>query len=77
MAESAFRVAELIKSRNLLESMAESRRGKERSQLPQDVKRREASLLNRLAALDEQWEIAVKSGDAAMSAYNATRQALC
>jgi len=73
MAESAFRVAELIKSRNLLESMAESRRGKERRQLPSDLKIRETSLLNRLAALDEQWETAVKSGEAAISAYNRSR----
>ncbi|HPX62152.1 MAG TPA: tetratricopeptide repeat protein [Deltaproteobacteria bacterium] len=74
--ESAFRVAELIKSRNLLESMAASRRNRGTRQLPEALGRRERSLLNRLNAMDEQWETAVRSGEAAVQAHNQAREKL-
>jgi len=75
-AESAFRVAESIKARTLLESMAEVRRATRRRVIPEEWKRKEQSLVHRLAALDGQWETAFRSGEAALKALNAKRAAL-
>ncbi len=75
-ADSAFYLAESIKARTLLESMAEVRRTTRRRIIPEEWKRKEQSLLQRLSALDEQWETAYRSGEAAVKELNGKRAAL-
>jgi len=75
-ADSAFHLAESIKARTLLESMAEVRRATRRRIIPEEWKRKEQLLLQRLSALDDQWETAYRSGEAAVKELNGKKAAL-
>jgi tetratricopeptide (TPR) repeat protein/CHAT domain-containing protein len=64
--EAAFYFAEGTKGRSLLEAMAQGARQQTRPEIPDELRQREESLLNRLAALPAQREKALKGGEAAI-----------
>ena len=64
--EAAFYFAESTKGRALLEAMAQGARQQTRTEIPAELRQREDSLLNRLAALSAQREKALKGGEAAI-----------
>ncbi|MBM4283712.1 MAG: CHAT domain-containing protein [Deltaproteobacteria bacterium] len=65
-AAAAFYFAEATKARVLLESLARTA-GKEAAvEIPAELRAREESLLNQLAALESQWEKALQGGEAAV-----------
>ena len=64
--EAAFYFAEGTKARALLEAMALGARQQTRAEIPAELRRREADLLNRLAALEVQREKAVPGGEEAL-----------
>ena len=63
---AAFYFAESTKSRVLLETLAAAARQESRIEIPAEMRQQEESLLNRLAALEAQWEKALKGGEAAV-----------
>ena len=63
---AAFYFAESTKGRALLEAMAQGARQQTRAEIPAELRQQEESLLNRLAALQTQWEKALKGGEAAI-----------
>jgi len=65
---AAFYFAESTKGRALLEAMAQGARQQSRTEIPPELRHREDSLLNRLAALQAQQEKALKGGEAAVKA---------
>jgi tetratricopeptide (TPR) repeat protein len=60
---AAFYFAESTKSRVLLETLAAAARQETRVEIPAELRQREEGLLNRLAALEAQWEKAFKGGE--------------
>jgi CHAT domain-containing protein/Tfp pilus assembly protein PilF len=65
--EAAFYFAEGTKGRALLETMAQGARQQTRAEIPAELRQREESLLNRLAALEAQQEKALKGGEEALA----------
>ena len=65
--EAAFYFAESTKGRALLEAMAQGARQQTRTEIPAELRQREESLLNQLAALSAQWEKALKGGEEALA----------
>ncbi|MFA4902508.1 MAG: tetratricopeptide repeat protein [Desulfobaccales bacterium] len=63
---AAFYFAESTKSRMLLETLAAAARRETRIEIPPELRQQEESLLNRLAALEAQWEKAFKGGELAI-----------
>ena len=63
---AAFYFAEATKGRALLETMAQAARQQTRVEIPAELRQKEESLLNQLAALEAQWEKALKGGEAAI-----------
>lgn len=63
LLSAAFYFSESTKARVLLESMAKAKRINQRFEISQELKRKEASLINQLSAIDSQWEKAYKSED--------------
>ena len=64
--DAAFFFAEGTKARALLETMAQAARQQSRAEIPAELRQREEGLLNRLAALDNQWQQASKGGEEAV-----------
>lgn len=62
----AFYFPEATKGRVLLETMAAAARQETRIEIPADLRQQEESLLNQLAALEAQWEKALKGGEEAV-----------
>ena len=65
-AAAAFYFAEATKARVLLETMAEAARKTSRVEIPRRPEEREESLQHQLAALEAQWEKALKGGEVAL-----------
>jgi len=63
---AAFYFAEATKGRVLLESLAAAARKTSRVELPEELRRREESLLNQMTALKDQWEKALQGGEIAV-----------
>jgi len=63
-ASAGFYFAESTKSRILLEAMAESARKKTRADISENLRQQEESLLHQLSSMGEQWENALKGGEA-------------
>jgi CHAT domain-containing protein/Tfp pilus assembly protein PilF len=63
---AAFYFAEATKGRVLLETMAAAARKETRVEIPAEMRQKEEKLLNQLAALEAQWEKALKGGEAAL-----------
>jgi CHAT domain-containing protein/Tfp pilus assembly protein PilF len=63
---AAFYFAEATKARVLLEAMAQSARQQTRLEIPEELRQKEASLLNQMAALELQWEKAFTGGETAL-----------
>jgi CHAT domain-containing protein/tetratricopeptide (TPR) repeat protein len=63
---AAFYFAESTKSRMLLETLAAAVRQETRIEIPAELRQQEESFLNRLAALEAQWEKAFKGGELAI-----------
>ena len=61
-----FTLPKATKGRVLLEAMAAGARQETRTEIPAELRQQEESLLNRLAALEAQWEKALKGGEAAL-----------
>ena len=73
---AAFYFAEATKGRALLESMAQAARQTTAAQLSPELRQREEALGNRLAALESQWEKALKGGEAAVKEVKAKKEHL-
>ncbi len=63
LPSSAFYFSEATKARTLLEHMAESGRRYARTELPEDMRKKEDDLLNQLSAIDKIWEDTYKKGE--------------
>jgi CHAT domain-containing protein len=63
---AAFYFAEATKGRVLLETLAGAARKESRGEIPAELRAREESLLNQLAALEAQWEKAFQGGEVAL-----------
>jgi CHAT domain-containing protein len=63
LASAAFYFAELMKARTLLEAIAESTRGYSEPTLPEGLRKKEHEILNRLSAIENNWETAYRGGE--------------
>lgn len=66
LASAAFHFSESTKARTLLEQMAQSAKKSQRIDMPEDLRQKEESLVNRLSAIENQWEDAYKKGEDAL-----------
>ncbi len=64
--EAAFYFSESTKARALLEALAQAARRQARPEIPPELQAQEESLVNSLAALESQWEKALKGGEEAL-----------
>jgi hypothetical protein len=71
---AAFYFAESAKGRSLLESLTQAARQESRAEIPEDLRRQEADLTSRLAALDSQWEKAYQKSEDAWGEHQAKRE---
>jgi tetratricopeptide (TPR) repeat protein len=72
----AFYFSESTKARTLLETMAESQRGKIKADIPADLSEKEKYLINELSALDLEWESAYREGENALKALTRRKEEL-
>ncbi|MBA4349027.1 MAG: hypothetical protein C0415_03440 [Thermodesulfovibrio sp.] len=63
IASSSFYFSEYTKARTLLEAMAESARKSQKTEIPEELRENEQSLLNQLSAIENQWEDTYKKGE--------------
>lgn len=63
LASNAFYFAEATKARTLLESMAESARKYNKTELPVELRKKEENILNQLSAIENIWEDTYKKGE--------------
>ena len=73
---AAFYFAEAAKARTLLESMAQAAQQTSRAELPADLRQREQSLLNQIAANEDQWQKALLGGEKAVQEAKNRREKL-
>jgi CHAT domain-containing protein/Tfp pilus assembly protein PilF len=74
--DAAFFFAEGAKARVLLEAMAQAAQRQSRAGIPEEWRRREEGLLQRLAALDKQWDQALEGGEEAGKEARAGKERL-
>jgi len=67
LASAAFHFSELTKARALLEAMAAGAKRYDEPEVSPELRKREASLLERLAEAEGSWEAAFKKGEAALT----------
>jgi hypothetical protein len=75
-ASAAFYFSEMTKARTRLEAMSAAAQKSQEEKIPPDLRDKERSILDRLAAVDRQWEAAYKKGEDAVSRLEAGRQSL-
>lgn len=63
LASSAFYFAEATKARTLLESMAESARKYNKTELPSELRKKEENIFNQLSAIENIWEDTYKKSE--------------
>ncbi|MCX7634455.1 MAG: tetratricopeptide repeat protein, partial [Syntrophales bacterium] len=73
-AAAAFYFSELTKGRTLLEAMAGASRQTQKTEIPDDLKRREEEIQSQLTSLDKRWEEELKKGEEAVKNLQARRE---